>query len=152
MKNLFFSAVCVLVTTYFGLAQQKISFYNEKAIYFESSNNSTINENLSDNGTQFFPENDSYGFYSVDLKEKQLSLKYNDENYSWKILDDKIENGFLHFRVFEGLDDNKQEMISYYRINLDSNSDKQFVYQTFDFERNITWGIYSKEINSLICR
>jgi hypothetical protein len=55
-------------------------------------------------------------------------------------------------KVFEGLNENKKEMISYYRINLDSNSDKQFVYQTFDFERNITWGIYSKKINSLICR
>jgi len=152
MKNLFFSVVCVLVTTYFGLAQQKISFYNEKTIYFESSNNSTINENLSYNGTQFFPENDSYGFYSVDLNEQKLSLKYNDENYNWKILENKIEDGFLYLKVFEGLNENKKEMISYYRINLDSNSEKQFVYQTFDFERNITWGIYSKEIVSLTCR
>jgi hypothetical protein len=152
MKNLFFSSVCVLVTTFFSLAQNKISFYNDKVIYFESLNDSTINHNITDNETQYFSEHDSYGFYSVDLNEQKLSLKYNDENYNWKILENKIEDGFLYLKVFEGLNENKKEMISYYRINLDSNSDKQFVYKTFDFERNITWGIYSKEINSLICR
>jgi hypothetical protein len=105
MKNLFFSSVCALVTTHFSLAQDKISFYNNKVIYFESSIDAIINHNMTDNETQYFSENDSYGFYSVDLKEKQLSLKYNDENYNWKILENKIEDGFLYLKVYEGIDD-----------------------------------------------
>jgi hypothetical protein len=150
MKNLILTSILFLISL-ISFSQTNISFINENVIYFESEKNLGINESIISTETRFFTENKSYGIYSVDLKNKLISLNYKGVDYNWHILENKMEDGFLYLKVYEGIDFNKNEMIAYYRINTNKNEDISFVYQTYDNERNITWGIVSKEIKNLLC-
>jgi hypothetical protein len=150
MKNLILTSILFLISL-ISFSQTNISFINENVIYFESEKNLGINESIISTETRFFTENKSYGIYSVDLKNKLISLNYKGVDYNWYILENKMEGGFLYLKVYEGIDFNKNEMIAYYRINTNKNEDISFVYQTYDNERNISWGIVSKEIKNLLC-
>ena len=151
MKNLILTSILFLISL-ISFSQTNISFINENVIYFESEKNLGINESIISTETRFFSENESYGIYTVDLKNKLISLNYKGVDYNWSILENKMEDGFLYLKVYEGIDFNKNEMIAYYRINTNQNEDISFVYQTYDNERNVTWGIVSKEIKNLLCK
>jgi len=150
MKTFLFSLFLILISL-ISFSQTNFSFINENVIYFESGDNLSVDELMLSKETKFSTENESYGVYNIDLINKEISLYYEGLTYNWHILENKMEDGFLYLKVYEGIDFNKNEMIAYYRINTNKNEDISFVYQTYDNERNITWGIVSKEIKNLLC-
>ena len=151
MKNLVLTSILIL-TSLISFSQKNFTFMNENVIYYESIEKFNVNQTLSDKKTIFFPESESYGIYNINLTTKKLSLNYLGEDYSWNILESILEDGFLFVKVFEGLDDKKRDMIATYRLSLNDQEDIKFVYQTYDYDNNFTWGIASKEIKNLLCK
>jgi hypothetical protein len=151
MKNLILTSILVLISL-ISFSQTKYTFTNEKLIYFESKKNSCINELMLSSETKFFTENESYGIYNIDLTNKEISLYYEGNTYKWEILKSNFEDGFLYLQVYEGKDNNNNPLIADYRVNTNENEDISFVYQTYDNEKNLTWGVVSKEIKNLLCK
>jgi hypothetical protein len=150
MKNLILTLSLIVSFSNCFFSQTKIKFTNSSVALYESSENKSIDEILSDNSTVYGSYSESYGLYTIDLDEKTLTLDYNGGIGTFIIKQSKIVNKVLYITALTP--NKKTDNLSYYRINLNpESSELAFAHQYFYPNHKMTFGIISQNINILSC-
>lgn len=143
--------ILLLLFSNFCLSQSKILFSIDSITVYQSLKKLNLDETISDSETFFYSDISSYSLYELDLVSNSLNV-YHDRNLlKYTILNKSIISDVIVLDVYEGLDLNGKDVITNYKIDLNSNSTLSMVYHYYDENQSMTFGTTTKKIKVLNC-